>query len=296
MLFTGCAGDSPWQPQDVLFGLSRLILRPDRTCEELRADFHLDHLPIVNSPREVGMDYEEHWIPVDGDRVIRAWYLPTRLDRGLAVISCGNSADMRCYLFTARLLTRNGWTTVIYDYGGFGLSTGAPNLSALSRDLDTVLTWSLDYTGYEQATLVGLSLGTIPSVAAGVARPNEVNGVILDSPIAMQALVERFGFVIGGRTDWVLGPLDPSLLADKLIQNLTKPLLIFLHEQDLIATPDTVELLYNRAAGPKQLVRFNLSHMRGQFFDTDLYLYYLENFLTQVWSAPASAAALPISP
>ena len=288
ILQVGCVGGSPWTSGEVVFGLSQLVLEPEQTCDQLREKYQLTHLPQADVPSDVGMEYEEVWLPVNGDTYIRTWYITTELDRGTVVVSCGNSGPMACYLFTADLLTDNGWSVVMYEYEGFGLSTGQASLGSLYRDLDTVVEWTRERTGREQVTLFGISLGSIPSVAFGVERPDAVNGVILDSPIAFAAQVERFGFVLGGRTDWILDQLDPTLLPDVLITELEQPLLVFLHGLDPIATPETVELLYDLAPGEKQLVRFgNLGHSRGQFFSTDVYLYYLEQYLARLWTPVA---------
>lgn len=272
-------------PDDVISGLSNLILRPQDTCEELRARYGLTYLPLADNPEEAGMDYEEHWLPVAENTSLRVWYLPTNLDRGTVVFSGGNSGTMACHLFSAKVLTDNGWSVVMYEYEGYGESNGRPSLATLSRDLTTVVEWTRAWCARDQVTLMGMSLGSIPSIAVAVEHPDAVNGVILDSPVAFQAQVERFGFVIAGQTDWLIGQLDPQLLSDALISWMEQPLLIFMHELDPLATPETVQLLFDQAAGPKQIVHFpNLGHARGQFFDTDEYIYHLEHFLNDIWS------------
>lgn len=284
-LAIGCINIGDLAASDIISGLSDLILRPDQTCEQLRERYQLTYLPIADNPAEVGMQFEEHWLPVDEQTSLRAWYLPTRLDRGTVVVSCGNAGPMACYLFTAELLTRNGWSVVMYEYEGYGLSAGQPSLATLNRDLEAVVEWTRGWTAREKLTLMGLSLGSIPSVALAVERPDAVNGVILDSPIALSAQIQRFGFLVGGRTDLIIAQLDVELFPDYLIQWLYQPLLVFLHERDGLATPETVEWLYEQAPGPKQLVRFaGLDHARGQFFSTDVYLSHLELFLADVWS------------
>ncbi|MGD8454394.1 MAG: alpha/beta fold hydrolase [Phycisphaerae bacterium] len=290
LLPMGCIIGGPWDPGEVNFGLSRLILHPEYTCADLRERFQLSGMELADNPADIGMEYEEYWLPVDDGISLRTWYLPAKLDRGLVVVSCGNTGPMECYLFSAQILTDNGWSAVMYDYEGFGESGGEPSLDTLRRDLETVLDWARSRTGRSQVTLFGMSLGSIPSVTVAVERPDAVNAVVLDSPVALGAQIERFGFVVAGKTEWITGQLNVDLLSDELIQWLDQPLLIYLHEQDPIATADSVELLFNRAAGPKQIVRFpELGHASSQFFSTDSYIYYLEHFLANVWLPPTDA-------
>jgi len=270
---------------DVLVGLSELILHPEHTCEQMRQRFGVEYLPLVENPGEAGVAYEEDWLAIGDDAVLRIWYIPSQLDRGTVVYSMGTSGNMACYLFSADLLRSSGWSVVMYDYEGYGGSGGTPYLGSLARDLKAVVDWARSRTGRPQVTLMGMSLGSIPSIAVAVERPEAVNGVILDSPVAMQAQIERFGFLVGGQTAELIQRLDDELLSDTLIARLEQPLLIFSHEDDYLATPETVAVLYDRAVGPKQLVRFpELGHATGQFAKTDAYLYYLDTFLAAVWA------------
>ncbi|MFH1746927.1 MAG: alpha/beta fold hydrolase [Planctomycetota bacterium] len=285
MLAWGCANVTFLNTDDVISGLSDLILRPQDSCEKMRERFGLTYMPLAETPTDIGMDYEEHWIPVTEDVSLRVWYIPANLDRGTILYSCGNTGEMACYLYSALLLTDNGWSVVIYDYQGHGGSDGQPSLSTLSDDLEAVLEWTRAWTAREQVTLMGMSLGSIPSIAVAVGHPDAVNGVILDSPVALGAQVNRFSFAIGGQTEWLIDQLDPQLLSDTLIGWMQQPLLVFMHDSDTLTTPGTVQLLYDRAAGPKQIVHFpELGHARGQFVDTDEYIYHLEHFLNDIWS------------
>ncbi|MEW6249468.1 MAG: alpha/beta fold hydrolase [Planctomycetota bacterium] len=305
VFLAGCPQPPPLpEPDELHANLSYAVLQPELTCAELRESYGLEGLPVVDTPAEAGMAYTEHWIPGPEGTTLRAWYIPAPAaaaaasglagaalagaasGRGLALISCGNSGSMACYLFTARLLTERGWSAVLYEYEGFGGSTGVPSLNRLRDDLSTVLDWTLAETGLTEVTLVGISLGSIPSVAVAAVRPEAVNGVILDSPIALGAEISRFASLIGGptRVREVIARLEPWLLSEAVIGLVQQPLLIFSHEDDPVAPPDSTRLLYDRAAGPKELVYFaGLDHAAGQFLRTETYAAHLEAFLTRVW-------------
>jgi fermentation-respiration switch protein FrsA (DUF1100 family) len=285
VIFTSCAPPPPPTPEEVLATLSRIILRPERTCEELREAFEVEHLPVVDYPSEAGMDFEEHTVPTDDGQFLRVWYLPADANRGTVVISPGAVGPMSCYLHTTLLLIQNGWSVVTYEYEGFGGSSGTPSLLTLSPDLETVVDWARARTRHEQLTLLGISLGTIPSVAVAVERPDAVNAVVLDSPVALGVEIERFRDLLGVHTEDVIAVLDPTLVTEVIIDQMHQPLLMFLHEQDDVTPPATIEMLFELAAGPKQLVRFpDLAHARGQYFQTEQFTLHLETFLTEVWT------------
>ena len=284
-IYSGCVPVGVMTTPDILAGLSDLILQPQDTCAAMRERFRVEYLPVVEDPGEIGMAYEEHRIPLDSDTSLRLWYLPTNFDRGTVVYSMGTAGPMACYLFSADLLTSNGWSVVMYEYEGYGGSDGHASLNTLTPDLQAAVEWARERTGRDRVTLMGMSLGSIPSVAVAVEHPDMVNGVILDSPVALQAQIERFAFVVAGQTQLLIDRLEPDLLSDAIIGDMTAPLLIFSHELDPVATPESVDVLFERAAGPKLIVRFPaVGHASSQFVLTDMYIYYLETFLTDVWA------------
>ncbi len=283
-LKTGCIDPAAAPPDDVVKGLSALVLDPAIDCSTLRRAFGLDYLPLADVPSDAGMEFEQHFIPTPDDNVLHVWYLPTKLDRGTVVLSIGSSSGMNCYLYVARLLVRNGWAVVMYEYQGFGLSTGRPSLNTITPDLEAVLDWSLHYLRRDSVSLLGISLGAIPSVAVAARRPEVVNALILDSPVALGEEIARFDALLGGEAAALVNRLSPELVSEERIREVTQPLLIFLHELDDLTTPQQTELLYSRAPGTKKLVRFpNLDHAEGPYYSTDVYTYNLDTFLTAVW-------------
>jgi pimeloyl-ACP methyl ester carboxylesterase len=288
LLASSCAPPPPEIPtpttEELALVLSEVVFYPEVTCEELREAFDVEYLPLVETPDGIGLAYEEHWLPTAGEGSLRLWYLPTALDRGVVVLSQGSLGAMPCYLFHARMLAHNGWAVVMYEYRGFGGSDGEPDISALKGDLSAVVDWARAYTGREQVTLMGISLGAIPSVAVAVEHPEGVNGVVLDSPVAMGEMIQRMEFALRSQTQEFIDRLAPDLVPEDLVQRMHQPLLIFAGEEDQLTPPPTIQLIYDRAAGPKQIVRFpGVGHAREPFSDTGTYTYHLEAFLSSLW-------------
>ena len=280
-------------PEELSRSLSYAILVPERTCAELRDAFELDYLPLADHPDQIGLNYEEAMVATARGAALRVWYIPAAADRGTVIVSPGAVASMPCYLFIAMLLNQNGWSVVMYDYQGFGGSTSTPELNSLPADLRAVLDWTLKHTGRTQVTLFSMSLGSIPSVAIAIERPEAVNGVVLDSPVALGEEFKRFDVPLGDRFEALMSVLDPVLFSENIIDQMTQPLLVYINDEDYVTPPETIELLYDRAAGPKEVVHFTgLEHAQAQFRDTDEYLAHLESFLETLWS-PSAAVETP---
>jgi pimeloyl-ACP methyl ester carboxylesterase len=285
MLPAGCLSPGLPDADDILDFIAFAVLVPDRTCAELRYAFGVDHLPLAETPEGIGLPYQEDYVFNDKGCVLRLWYMPAAESRGVVVVSTGSAGPMPCHMYLALLLYGNNWSVVMYDYQGFGGSEGEAELNSLPGDLDAALDWALANTGVEQVTLFGISLGSAPSVSAAVARPDEVNAVILDSPTAIGEELMRFNPLLRGQAAWVEGLLDPRLLAEDVIDQMTQPLLVFLHEEDAVTRPEIVSLIYDRAGGPKQMVRFPLlDHVQGMYHATEVYMGYVEPFLADAWA------------
>lgn len=270
---------------DATFLVNAFGLRPDLDCHELAHTFLVDFLPIVARPDEAGLAYEEHWLLAeDGIHPLRVWLLPSTLDRGLVILSEGAGGSIPCYLFHAQLLVNKGWSVVMYDYRGFGASGGGAGVENIIPDARIVFDWALEYTGSPRASLFGISLGSIPSVALARERPEQVNCLVLDSPVALGATIEHFGRILGPAAQAVVDLLPPDLISEEVITQVRTPTLIFLDEADQLTVPSTVQLLYERAAGPKTLVRLpGLPHAWGAFWATSQYSYEIENALSRAW-------------
>jgi uncharacterized protein len=286
LVLTGCPArpPDPLTPEYILKQLSEIILQPQTTCAELRDQFGVTYLPLADTPGDIGIDYLEYYIPASDRQRLRVWYMPGNGARGTIIVSPGAFGAMTCYLFTAKLLTDQGWSVVIYDYEGFGLSTGEGTLAALRPDLETVLQWTLASTGATQVSLMGVSLGSIGSVAVAVDRPDLINAVVLDSPVALGQEIERFRELLGVRTEEIIASLDTWLVSEDIIGQMHQPLLVFLHEADIVTPPASVQLLYDLAAGTKELVRYTGEHAAGQFQDTADYDAHLQSFLVSAWN------------
>jgi fermentation-respiration switch protein FrsA (DUF1100 family) len=85
----------------------------------------------------------------------------------------------------------------------------------------------------------------------------------------------------------------PGILSETIIQDLQAPLLLLAGDRDGLTTFPSVQLLFERAGGPKTLVAFpGVTHARARFDDTGRYTFEVETFLSNIWNqyVPLNAA------
>jgi uncharacterized protein len=119
----------------------------------------------------------------DGER-LHAWFFPARTEspRGhLVVLHChGNAGNISHRLDTAALLLETGVAVLLFDYRGYGRSTGSPGEEGTYRDADAACRWLMG-EGFAATNIIvfGESLGG--GVAADLAAREQVGGLILQS-------------------------------------------------------------------------------------------------------------------
>ena len=120
------------------------------------------------SPAEYNVDFEEQYIPTKDGEKIHTWLLHTDTckarcgDRNaqIAVIEChGNAGNFGLRLPSAVAALRNLNNCVcMFDYRGYGDSTGTPSEDGFVLDLAAVHDWLVSKTGH-RAILHGRSVG-----------------------------------------------------------------------------------------------------------------------------------------
>ncbi len=154
----------------VYFRQSKFVYIPDR------------HVELT--PAAVGLAFEEVFLPVgDGDRIM-AWYVPAAADnRGdMALVFChGNAGDMGDRLMSIETIHKMGLDVLIFDYRGYGRSTGKPTENATYEDIRAVWDYLVDKRGMapERIVLFGRSLGG--AVACWLATQVKPAGLVLES-------------------------------------------------------------------------------------------------------------------
>lgn len=296
----GCIQDSKPEPLTNARAaaiLDEIVFNPTISCAELREVFDVSHLPLADTPADAGINYLEFYVNTFDNNLLRVWYLPALQERGVVLLSTGAAGTMPCYLFISRILVANGWSVILYDYRGFGGSSGTPQVFALSADLEAVLDWALEFTGREEVSLMGISLGTIPSVAVASRRPEVINGVILDSAVSLSIEATRFGKLLGSLGEQIADLLPIDLRTEDQITVMFTPALFFKNTKDFLTPPSMVQLLFDRAPGAKTLVTFDgVGHARGVFRDTEEYVIALEQFLVGVWGQTAIPVTVAVPP
>lgn len=133
------------------------------------------------TPADAGLDYRDITLKTaDGER-LHAWWVPRADAHAVVLFSHGNAGSIQQRVGSLRLFHDLGLSVLVYDYRGYGESTGRPGEEGTYRDIRAAWDWLIEVEGIpsDQVILFGRSLGG--AVAAWLAERVDAAGLILES-------------------------------------------------------------------------------------------------------------------
>lgn len=136
---------------------------------------------MLGTPADVSITFDEVWLDTaDGER-LHAWWLPHPAARATVLFSHGNAGNISHRIESLQIFHELGLNVLIYDYRGYGNSSGRPSEEGTYRDVQAAWDWLVNDAGFapDEVFLFGRSLGG--AVAAWLATQVDAAGLILES-------------------------------------------------------------------------------------------------------------------
>jgi uncharacterized protein len=205
---------------------------------------------LHTTPKDAGLDYTDLEIETEDGERLHGWLVEgTAPTRGHVLLCHGNAGNVSDRVLHAKVLSEAGFDVLLFDYRGYGRSTGSPSEEGTYRDARAARE-RLE----EPAIYVGESLGG--AVALELARESPPAGLVLQSTFTSVREMARlhYPFIPAG----LVPDAYPSI---RLIGDLEAPLLVLHGERDDIVPPSHGRALFDAAPEPKQIRTFpDLGH------------------------------------
>ena len=136
---------------------------------------------MQSTPRDHGLDYETlTLVTPDGER-LDAWFVPKAQAQASVLILHGNAGNISHRMDSIAMFHRLGYSVLIFDYRGYGRSTGHPSEAGLYRDAQTAWDNLTRQRGIppKRIILFGESLGG--GVASWLAAREQPGALVLSS-------------------------------------------------------------------------------------------------------------------
>jgi uncharacterized protein len=209
--------------------------------------------PAARTPADAAIPFEPLAI-ASGRRRLAAWWVPAapEADRGRAVLVFhGRNESLSEWIEALGYLRARGISSLVFDYSGFGGSTGAPTVANLRQDVQAAWRAFAARTPGKRRFALGLSLGTgflLDGLPGFGERPA---GVVLIAPYSSA----RRAAVATAAVSRAFSLLLPDLFNNvEAVRRLAAPLLVVHGREDRVLPLAMAEEVFAAAPEPKRLV------------------------------------------
>jgi hypothetical protein len=232
------------------------------------------------TPAAIGMDYEELTLNTTDGEQLHAWFILHPQAHATLLFAHGNAGNISHRLDSIQVFHDLGLNVLIFDYRGYGQSTGKPGENGTYRDAEAAWAYLTETRGIDSGKIIlfGRSLGA--AVIADLATRTEPAGVILES--AFLSVPDMAATIY----PWLPVRWLASYRYDNgdKVTRITQPLLIIHSRRDEIIPFEQGERLFQRASEPKQFLELRGRHNDGFYVSRDEYLVAMEAFLESALS------------
>ena len=226
-----------------------------------------------------GLPLEDVWLPVDESVTIFGWFVDAGPTKPVLLWCHGNAGNVSHRLGNIRELYHRGISVLIFDYRGYGRSTGSPSEWGMYQDALASYDYLIQQRRIppDRVILFGRSLGS--AVAGDLALNRPAAGLIVEGAFpSLQSMSDHHYF--GLPTRWFMN-LEFNLV-DKVAQ-LQMPLLVIHGEKDSIVPVDLGRQVFEAAPEPKRwYVVPGADHNDVPFVGGDPYFREVHNFIQNI--------------
>jgi uncharacterized protein len=206
---------------------------------------------LDTTPAEGGLRYEDVTFSTDDGERLFAWWIPTSRPPavGHVLFLHGNAGNISHRVVDAQLLAAEGLDLLLFDYRGYGRSTGHPSEEGTYRDARAALRTLRQRPGVDAGRVffVGESLGGAVAVALALEAPPA--GLVLRSTFTSVHDMARLHYpMVPG---FLVRDAYPSL---RRIPSLRCPLLVIHGDRDELVPLSNGQALFAAAPEPKRML------------------------------------------
>ena len=205
---------------------------------------------ITRSPADLGLSHRElHFATSDGERLYGWWITCEPKPANGHILLChGNGGNIGDRLIDAGLLRDAGFNVMLFDYRGYGRSTGRPDEQGTYRDAVAARQTLLTQPECDPARVIYLGESLGGAIALALAIQSAPGGLVLQSTFTSLRSVAHHHY-----------PVIPSALVPdaypsiRRISGLRAPLLSLHGDRDAVVPLSEGRALFEAAPEPKRM-------------------------------------------
>jgi len=230
---------------------------------------------LIATPARIGLSYEDLHLETSDGISLHGWYIPATQPHGTVLFLHGNAGNISHRLDSVLMFHRLGYNMLIFDYRGYGNSSGAPTEQGTYSDAEAAWHYLTEqrHTPSCRIVLYGESLGG--AVAAWLAARQ-----------TPAALVIASGFTSVPDLAQNIYPFLPVRWLARIrydtreyLRSVAVPVLIAHSPEDDIIPFEHGRALFAAANPPKQFLELAGGHNDGFIFMRESWVKVLGDFL-----------------
>ncbi len=221
----------------------------------------------IDSPANYGIAYEDIYFGQEtGPRLHGWWFFAENTEVAKATILYlhGNAQNISSHTGAVYWLTQYGYDVFVFDYRGYGWSSGEAELSGAIDDIETARNYVSARASQRPLFIIGHSLGASMGIYSMASQSEGVNGMIWVAPFSEYPLIAREML----SRHWLTWPAQwlASWLVTKqydpieVVNQLSQQQLFLYSKQDEVVADDHVIRLHQRVPHSSFLVRIPGGH------------------------------------
>lgn len=232
---------------------------------------------ITVTPSMLGIDFEEVNIKTKDAEFLHGYYLPSKKETDKAFIYFhGNGDNVSCFDLCSVIQEKISINVLIYDYRGYGYSTGKPTRKNAIEDAQEIYRFLIN-KGFkpENISLYGRSLGG--AIALELACKEKIKSLVLESSFTSIKDIAKDLYPVLP---------EPFIKNDifnskELIRKINVPILIVHGTNDEVVKIKHGEELFSLANEPKKFIIYEgaMHNDVSGFFDEKYFKYLEEIFI-----------------
>ena len=233
---------------------------------------------LATTPGHHELLFEPVTLNTSDGETLSGWWLPAMRERAVLLFLHGNAGNMSDRIESLKVFNRLGFSVLIFDYRGFGNSTGTPTEYGLYEDAETAWRYLTASRRIDPMRIVvfGRSLGG--GVATHLVQRHSSRLLILESVFTSihELTTHHYPFL---PVRWLMKDKFNSI--SRIHMHQAAALLVVHSPDDEIVPYAHGQELYAAARGNKDLLTISGRHNNGFLVTGDKYVEAIDAFLDQ---------------
>jgi len=215
---------------------------------------------LVVTPAQFGIEYQDVYFKSVDNLDLHGWWFPAReQSKALVLFLHGNAENISTHSAAVYWLTQHQYDVFIFDYRGYGLSQGVPDMDMLMTDIYQAFAYANKRNVRDKKLFViGQSLGASMGIYSIAQKPDGIDGAIFVSPFSDYREITRHMLASSWLTWAFQWPLSFTISNDYRPLDYVKelpeiPVLYLYSNEDRMIPPQQVKTLYEHSNEPRDI-------------------------------------------